>query len=228
VLWVASYSVEQGVFIESCREVATLVEVDEATLEWECLEYARIRVRVLQSTKAEMSKGFRINGVVYNINIVEEVEPHGGAESVCKCALNHYSSSDSVSSTKSFVENTFLPDDSGNLEGGDEEGNRRRPKKTDGEGSGGSTTGTKKAQENECADWLEVCQKRRNLPFTRKELCKQGLSVDGSTLSANQKISDACALIQKFVANLGEEVGISSFSNSRPKPIEAHPKDSCQ
>ncbi|KAL9278015.1 hypothetical protein ACSQ67_024761 [Phaseolus vulgaris] len=46
--------------------------------------------------------------------------------------------------------------------------------------------------------------------------------------SANQKISDACALIQNYVAKLVEEVGISSFSNSGPKPIEAHFGESCQ
>ena len=221
IVWVRCYGLPLPLWSKECLlkvvgEVATLVDVDEATLAWENLEYAWIRVRVLQSSKVEMSKGFRINGVVYNINIVEEVVSYGGVEPVCKCALNHDSSSDSVSSTETFVENTIFSVDSGNLEGGDEGGNWRRPKKIDRERSGGSTAGTKKAHENECSDCVEGCQKKRDLP------------VDGSTLSANQKISDAYALIKKSLANLVKVVGISSNLNSRSKLIEAHFRESCQ
>jgi len=175
-----------------------------------------------------MSKGFRINGVVHNINIVEEVASYGGVDPICKCALNHDSSSDSVSSTETFVENTIMSVDSGNLDDGDEVGNWRRPEKTDGEGSGGSTTETKKAPEKECLECVEGCQKKRDLPFTRKELSKPDLPVDGSSLSANQKMNDACASMQKSLANLVEVVGISSNLNSRPNSMEAHSSESCQ
>jgi len=154
-----------------------------------------------------MAKGFRINGVVYNINIVEEVASYGRVDPVCKCALNHDSSSNSVSSTKTFVENTFMSIDSSKLDGGDEVGNWRRPEKTDGEGSGGSTAETKKVLEKECSDCVEGCQKKRELSFTRKELSKPDLPADGSALSANQKMTDACASMQKSLANLVEEVG---------------------
>jgi len=60
-------------FSKVVGEVASLVEVDESTLSWENLEYACLQVRLLKSCKAEMRKGFRINGHVYNITIVEEV-----------------------------------------------------------------------------------------------------------------------------------------------------------
>ncbi|KAL9328115.1 hypothetical protein ACSQ67_003118 [Phaseolus vulgaris] len=57
---------------------------------------------------------------------------------------------------------------------------------------------------------------------------KEDLPVDGSTLSANQKISDAYALIKKSLANLVKVVGISSNLNSRSKLIEAHFEESRQ
>jgi len=113
VVWVKCYGLPLPLWSKECfskivGEVATLVEVDEATLAWECLEYARLRVRLLQSSKAEMSKKFQINGAVVNINIVEEVVTYGGEGPVCKCTLNHESSSDSVSSSETFVENTIF------------------------------------------------------------------------------------------------------------------------
>jgi len=233
VVWVKCYVLPLPLWSKECfskivGEVETLVDVDEATLAWECLEYARLWVRLLQSSKAEMSKGFRINGVVYNINIVEEVVTNGGEDPVCKCTLNHESSSDSVSSTETFVENKFFSVDSHNLEGGDEGGNWRRSEKTYGEGMGRSTTGTKKAQEKVCSNCVEGSQKKKVLPFSRKELSKQDLPVDGSALSANQKVSDACALIQKSSADLVELVETSGNLNDRPKSLEAHSKESCQ
>ena len=77
-------------------EVATLVDIDEATLSWDLLEYARCQVRLLKSSKAELSKDYRINESMYNITIVEEVANYGEEDSRCKCACNHDGSSDSV------------------------------------------------------------------------------------------------------------------------------------
>jgi len=69
-------------------EVATPVAIEEATTSWENLEFARIQVRLLKSCKVGMSKGFRINGKVYNISIVKEEPKQGGG--ACKCSVNHY------------------------------------------------------------------------------------------------------------------------------------------
>jgi len=87
-------------------EVTTLVAIDEATTSWENLEFARIIVRLLKSYKVGISKGFQINGQVYNISFVEEKPKQGVG--VCKCSNNHYVSSDSVSSMESFVEETVF------------------------------------------------------------------------------------------------------------------------
>jgi len=97
---------------------------------------------------------------------------------------------------KTSLKIQFFSADSGNLEGGDEGGNWRQLEKTYGEGRGELTTGIKKAHEKECSECVEGCQKKRDLLFTRKELSKPDLPADGSALFVNQKVTDACALIQ--------------------------------
>jgi len=122
----------------------------------------------------------------------------------------------------------FFSVDSDNLEGGDEGVIWRRPEKTYGEVRDGSTSGTKERREKVDSDCVEGLQKKKVLSYSRKKLSKQVLPVDGSVMSAKQKVSDACDLIQKSLANLVELVETSSNLNDRPKSIEAHPNDSCQ
>ena len=73
---------------------------------WENLEYARLQVRLLKSCKAEMMKSLKINGKMYNVTIVEEVFTQERGE--CWCSHDHLASADSVSSTETMVEETFL------------------------------------------------------------------------------------------------------------------------
>jgi len=53
-----------------------------------------------------MMKSLRINGKMYNVTIVEEVFTKERGE--CWCSQDHLASSDSVSSTETMVEETFL------------------------------------------------------------------------------------------------------------------------
>lgn len=52
--------------------LGNLVEVDKATLELEELEYARFRIRVPVGCEAKMSSYFKINGILYQVSLVEE------------------------------------------------------------------------------------------------------------------------------------------------------------
>jgi len=54
------------------RYVGVLVEVDEATRDWERIEYARLKINIQASDKAEVSKGIKINEKVYWITVEEE------------------------------------------------------------------------------------------------------------------------------------------------------------
>jgi len=83
-------------------EVATLVSIDEVTVLWDNLEYARKQVRLQNSCSASLSKNMRINGKVYSVHIVEEINSQGG--DLCKCKCIRYASSDSVSSRDFVVE----------------------------------------------------------------------------------------------------------------------------
>ena len=96
-VWVRCYGLPFHLWNRECiskvvGEVATVVELDEATLSWDCLEYARCQVRLLKSCKAEFTKEFRINGRMYNITVVEEAE-----KSCCKCTFHNEGSSSSSS-----------------------------------------------------------------------------------------------------------------------------------
>jgi len=53
-------------FAKVVGEVASLVSVDKATENWENIEYARFRVRLLRCSKANLNKDIKINGVVYS------------------------------------------------------------------------------------------------------------------------------------------------------------------
>jgi len=67
-----------------------------------------------------MVKGFRVNGQVYTIVIVEEVPNQERGE--CSCHNYHYASSDSILSSDTVVEETYLSgrsSDEGDIHGYD-------------------------------------------------------------------------------------------------------------
>jgi len=59
-------------FSKVVGEKASLVSIDNSTLLWENLEYARLQVRVQKNHNVRLAKGMRINGQVYSILIEEE------------------------------------------------------------------------------------------------------------------------------------------------------------
>jgi len=78
VVWIRCYGLPLNLWTMDCfshiaNNVGTLLEVDEATLEWERLEYARLKVRIQVSDKADLSKRMKINDMVYLVTFIEEV-----------------------------------------------------------------------------------------------------------------------------------------------------------
>jgi len=53
--------------------VGTLLVVDKATMEWERLEFARLKVRAPASDKAKVFESIMINDKVYHITLHEEM-----------------------------------------------------------------------------------------------------------------------------------------------------------
>jgi len=111
LVWVRCYGLPIPLWIKECLtkvvgEVATVVAIDDATLSWENLEFARFQVHKPVYCEVRVLKAFRINGQVFNISLVEE-EPMKGV-GVCNCTMNHSDSLDSFSSMGSFVEETIF------------------------------------------------------------------------------------------------------------------------
>ena len=77
LVWVRCYGLPIPLWTKECLtkvvgEVALVVPIDDATLSWENLEFARFQVRNLLSCEVGVLKTFRINGQVFNISLVEE------------------------------------------------------------------------------------------------------------------------------------------------------------
>jgi len=109
VVWTRCYGLPISLWNKDCfekvvGEEASLVSIDVATLSWENLEFARLQVRILQSRSCTWMNNMRFNDFKYNI--VMEEEPPTGYGGTCKCSL--YDSSDSISSSETYVEDSML------------------------------------------------------------------------------------------------------------------------
>jgi len=117
IVWVRCTGLPLSLWNRDCfakvvEEVASLISIDEDTMNWENLEYARLQVRLLRSCNVRLSKAFKINGKIYNINIEEEL-PYG-REGKSDCRYNQYDSSDSITSSETYVEDTIFSENNFN------------------------------------------------------------------------------------------------------------------
>ena len=111
VVWVRCYGLPLTFWNRDCfskvvGEVATLVSIDEATEMLENVEYARLQVWLLKNCNAKMAKSIRLNDQMLSIYIEEEHLIKFGGK--CIRHRNFYGSSDSISSLKTYVEETTL------------------------------------------------------------------------------------------------------------------------
>ena len=83
---------------------AAVVSIDEATLTWEVLEYARLQVRVQNAGSVRWARRIQIND--HMCSILVKKEPNGCLGWGCKENLPWDDSSDSVSSSETYVEET--------------------------------------------------------------------------------------------------------------------------
>jgi len=111
IVWVRCYGLPLSFWNKECfakvlGESTTLVSVDTSTLLWENLEYARLQVRSRLSCNTRTVKSTQINNHTCSI-LTEEEAPvnYGGLHMDNHCDLD---SSDSVSSTETYVKETIL------------------------------------------------------------------------------------------------------------------------
>ncbi|KAK8470298.1 hypothetical protein PHAVU_004G105300, partial [Phaseolus vulgaris] len=109
-VWVRCYGLPLPAWNRDCfskvigelSRAATVEAIDEATLNWEVLEYARLRVRVPIAGSVRMARRMQIN--VQMCNILIEEEPQGCLDQGCNENVSWDNSSDSVSSSETYVE----------------------------------------------------------------------------------------------------------------------------
>jgi len=119
VVWVRCYGVPLQCWSEDCftkvigelYKTASLVLVDALTLSWDVVEYARMKVRLGNDGSANMTRKVMINKLLCNILMEEEF---AGVDGGGHCAYQWCDgSSDSVSSSETYVEESFFSGKSG-------------------------------------------------------------------------------------------------------------------
>jgi len=148
---------------------AAVIFVDEATLTWEVLEYARVQVRVQNGISARWARKVQINDHLCSV-LVEE-EPNDCLGWGCKEISHWDDSSDSVSSSETYVEETAFSVRSGEEQNRFNSGDDRR--------LAGEEDGGEKAGEGE--------HPRENSTFPILELGKGGLGKGRIVVSSNAR-----------------------------------------
>jgi len=89
-------------FARVVGDLATMIDIDDATLMWENLEFARLKVRIENNRFIRVARKYRIND--QNISVFIEEEHPVVLEGQCKDSHRNYDSSDSITSTETYVE----------------------------------------------------------------------------------------------------------------------------
>jgi len=162
-----------------------------------------------------MRKGFRINGHVYNITIVEEVLNQKKGE--CTCTHHHLDSSNSISSSETVVEETFFSARS--IEEGDDysHSGKRWDAVPKGEDEIQPLIETKWKHLEERAQSDRGCQNKGEFSFTNEAKRAHGVSEGGAALIAINQVKVACKMIQQSLVNLMEGVQVCNSLHFGPK-----------
>jgi len=133
-VWVRCFGVPLPVWNKDCftkvigamsRE-AEVVVVDEDTLSWEVVEFARVNIRVQNIGSVRWARRIQING--HRCSVLVEEEPIDSLEWGCKENLSWEASSNCVSSSETYVEETAFSKrsgDDGRGEAGEEGGGNK-------------------------------------------------------------------------------------------------------
>lgn len=122
-VWVRCYGLPISLWNEDCfarvvGEVTTLISIDKAALLWENLEFAQLQVKLEINCYVMVAKKMRINDHTLSISVEEELPFFTAGQ--CKGYHHNYDSSDNISSSETFVEESIL-----SMKSDEEECNRR-------------------------------------------------------------------------------------------------------
>jgi len=119
VVWVKCYGLPISLWNEECfirviGEAAKLISINKSTLMWEKLEFARLQVRLENHRYVRLVKEMRINEHMLSILLKED---HSVSTiDYCKGHFYNHDSSNSVSSSETYVEESSFSERSGEEE----------------------------------------------------------------------------------------------------------------
>jgi len=180
VVWVRCIGLPITLWNRECfarvvGDIATLIDIDDATLMWENLEFARLKVRIKNNRFIRVARKFRIND--QNISVFIEEEHPVVLAGQCKDSHRIYDSSDSIISTETYVEESTFSMKT-NEEGG--VGRTIERSQTKGKVVGGGEEDEGLAQQlnvrlGEPSAGFCLCQGKGGNPFTDEESQRQKL-----------------------------------------------------
>ena len=227
--WVRCYRIPLTMWNTDCfskvvSETTTLVSVDESTVQWENLEYARLQVRLLKNCSARVSKKMRINGQTLSIFIEEEQPAKPGGQ--CTCHRNLFESSDNVTSSETYVEETAQMGWSGEDKIMDGKADRRSEVETEGEEirSGNRTKG---AHSEVSATSNPSAQRKEPWLFTKEGTVGQKESAETAGVYQGKPTPQSYPLAHDDLAKLVVEIECRGAQSEPKAPLgldnsEAH------
>jgi len=118
-VWVRCYVLPISLWNKDCfarvvGETTTLISIDNATLLWENLQYARLKIRLEIDRYVRVAKKMKINDHLLSIFIIEEFSVFTFDQ--CNGSHNNYESSHSISSSETYVQQSVFSVGSGEEE----------------------------------------------------------------------------------------------------------------
>ena len=177
-VWVRCFGLPISLWNRECfarvvGDIATLIDIDDATLIWENLEFARLKVRIENNRFIRVARKIRINDQNLSVSIKEE-HPMVLA-GPCKDSHRIYDSSDSITSTETYMEESTF-----SVKSDEEEGVRRAIEESQTKGKvvgGGEEKGGQVQQSNDRVGELSAgicsCQGKGDNSFTNEESQRQ-------------------------------------------------------
>jgi len=178
VVWVRCFGLPISLWNRECfakviGESNSLIAIDDTTLLWENLEFARLKVRVENNCFVRVAKKMRINNQVLSISIEEECPM--ASIGICKGYHCSFESSDSITSIESYVEESAL-----SVKSGEEECNRKsgEERQSTGEAVGGGEEDGRDDQKSKAYSEVHSarsreCQKGGDFSFTNEVIQSQ-------------------------------------------------------
>jgi len=188
LVWARCYGLPLSLWNKDCLskiigEMEDLISIDEATEQWENLEYVRIQLRVIKTSRIGITNGYWINGEIYNISIFEEEFDLGGR--ACRYQEPIYSSSDNISSSDTFIEETGFSDKAS--EGGHIAAGGTFRQGEEDEGDNEKTSHVKSSQLRKISQYERGRQSKDSLPYINKIIREQGVLILGQLYMYKRK-----------------------------------------